>query len=47
MSKINTTEVTDTKTEAKQTVFFSINCFCNKKEQSNQNTYYNNLHAEK
>ena len=41
MSKINTTEVTDTKTEAKQTVFFSINRFCNKKD------YYNNLHAKK
>ena len=46
MSKINTTQVTDTKTETKQTVFCSINRFCNKKEQSNQNTSYNNLHAK-
>ena len=36
MSKINTIEVTDTKTETKQEVFYSINRFCNKKEQSNQ-----------
>ena len=47
MSKINTTQVTDTETEAKQTVFCSINHFCNKKEQSNQNAYNNNLHAKK
>ena len=47
MNKINTTQVTDIKTETKQTVFCSINRFCNKKEQPNQNTYYNNLHAKK
>ena len=47
MSKINTTQVTDTETETKQTVLCSINHFCNKKEQPKQNTYQNNLHAKK
>ena len=36
MSKINTTQVTDT-----------IKRFCNEKEQPNQNTYYNNLNVKK
>ena len=36
MNKINTAEVTNTKTETKQKVFCSINRFCNKKEQSSQ-----------